>query len=107
MMLATPVRRSEWSSTTSTRAWRVSLACGVTRASAVDIARPRNRERGRLPGDHDFGTGSRGRDEGQRCPDPVGPFPHARHAEPGGDAIAGDAAPIVCDRQPEADAAHR
>src|SRR5688572_8316427 len=106
MMLATPVRKSEWSSTTSTRACRVAGRAGVTRASTVAMARPRNREGGRLPRQHDLGTGSGGGDEGQRGTDPLGAFPHARHAEACGAAIAADATSIVCNRQPESNPAY-
>src|SRR6202790_5029728 len=107
MMLATPVRNSEWSSTTSTRAWSVAVPVCVLLESTVAIPRSRNRECGWLPRQHDFGAGSRGGHECQRRADALGSLPHARHAEPGRAAIAGDATAIVRDRQPETDATHR
>src|SRR5258708_12881573 len=107
MMLATPVRNTDWPSTSTTRACLPTDPAGVGDASTVDLARQRYRESGLLPREHDFGAGSRGRHEGERRADPVRPFLHARHAEPGGAAIARDAAAIVRDRQPETNAAHR
>ena len=70
-------------------------------------ARSRDREGRRLPGEHDLGAGARRGDEGQRGADALGALLHAGHAEPGGRAVARDAAAVVGHRQPEADAAHR
>src|SRR5258706_3525957 len=109
MMLATPVRSSAWSSTTSTRA-----ALGATSAAAArdsDIAicrslRPWYSKRRRLPGENDLGTGPRRGHERQRGPDALGALAHAGHAEAAVDAVAGDPAAIVGHRQAESDAAY-
>src|SRR3954447_8308717 len=106
MMLATPVRSSEWSSTTNTRALAGATADASCESAAV-IARPRNRERRRLPRQHHFGAGTRRGDERQRGADAFGPFAHDGHAESRRGALARNAHAVVGYRQPETDAAHR
>src|SRR5215208_5538979 len=106
MMLATPVRNREWSSTTSTRAWSAVAPAGVLWESADGIVASRNGERRRLPCEDDFSTRSRGGDEGQRRANPLGALPHARHAEPGRRAVATDASAVIRHRQPEPHTAH-
>src|SRR4051812_9267566 len=104
MMLATPVRSSEWSSTTSTRE-RLTTADEAACGSAVAIVRPWNRERGRLPGEDDFHTRPRRSHERQRGADPLRALAHDGHSEPRCAAIARDPDAIVRHRQAEADAA--
>src|SRR5690348_17536456 len=104
MMLATPVRNSEWSSTTSTRARGRSVLTDAACGSASAMARARNREGRRLPGEHDLGPRACRRDEGQLGADALGALAHAGHAEPIRPAIPRDAAPVVGHREPEADA---
>ena len=53
------------------------------RGSAVGMVGSRNRERRRLPRQHDLGAGPRRRDERQRRADALGALAHARHAEAG------------------------
>src|SRR5688572_24011053 len=90
MMFATPVRSNAWSSTSITRA-----GVAGARASVAGIGAHRDRERRRLPGEHDFGTGAWSCDDGQRRPDPFRPFLHARHAKSTRTMLAGNAPPIV------------
>src|SRR5436305_9981811 len=103
MMLATPVRSSAWSSTTSTRA----TAATTTRGSAIMdcLLGARDRERRRLPGEHDLGAGPRRGHEGQRGADALGALAHAGHAEAAGAEVARHPAAVVGHRQAEADAA--
>src|SRR5258708_7578498 len=107
MMLATPVRSSEWSSTTSTRARTRATAAGATAASVIAIGGSRDRKRRRFPCQHAPGAGARRGDERQRCPDALGPLAHAGHAETAGAAITRDAAAIVGHREQESDPANR
>ena len=107
MMLATPVRSSAWSSTTSTPrrgdagagavrrrvSWAASAGLGIendggSQASTTSVPRAR-----------------RG-DDGQRRADALGALAHAGHAEAGPAARRRDAAAVVGHRQAEADAAH-
>src|SRR3977135_423951 len=108
MMLATPVRSSEWSSTTSTRARTRATAAGATSASVVAIGGPPGRTSRPVPcpADPAGGAGARGGDERQRGADALGPLAHARHAETAGAAITRDAAAIVGHRQQESDPAN-
>src|SRR5258706_7757693 len=107
MMLATPVRSSEWSSTTRTRARARATAAGTTSASVVAIGGTRNRKRRRFPCQHDLGAGARRGHERQRRADALGALAHAGHAEAAVAAVAGDAAAIVGHRQQESDATDR
>src|SRR3954454_3110474 len=113
MMLATPVRSSEWSSTTRTRARpgvpSIAARAATGRDSAIAIGRllrAGNGEGRRLPGEHDLGAGARRGHEGQRGADALGALAHAGHAEAAGPEVAGDAAAVVAHRQAESDAAH-
>src|SRR5689334_21391182 len=94
MMLATPVRSSAWSSTSSTVAFRV-----MTTASAGNV-HLRRKVRW-LPGEHDFGSAARRRDDRQRGADALRTFLHARHAEAAGCMTVRDPPTIVCNRQPD------
>src|SRR6185312_7018288 len=108
MMLATPVRSREWSSTTSTRAGPGTTPIAAPRDSTIAIGCllcSRDRERRRLPGEHDLGAGPRCGHEGQRGPDALGALAHAGHAETTAAEVAGDPAAVVGHRQAEADAA--
>src|SRR5690349_16075347 len=102
MMFATPVRKSAWSSTSIT----VDLAAAAGRA-ASDSNMNLRRLRRRLPGENDFGSAARRRDNRQRGADPFGALLHARHPEAARVAIAGEPAPIVGDREPEPDRSDR
>src|SRR5262249_32505751 len=82
MMLATPVRSSAWSSTTSTVALTGSPA--VESTGNMD---PR-RQRGRLPRQHHFGAAARSGDDGERRADACGAFLHAGHPEARGGLLA-------------------
>ena len=88
MMFATPVRTRAWSSTTRTRR----LGGGGHRGlrghhdgspAATDALGQElgDRERRRLPGEDDFGAGTRRGHDGQRGADAIGALLHARHAE--------------------------
>src|SRR5688572_27245998 len=98
MMLATPVRSSAWSSTSSTlaRAARGSVA-------GMDL----RRQMRRFPGQHYFSAAARRRDDRQRGADAVGPFLHARHAEATGRAFTRNAAAVVGNGQTQPERVRR
>src|SRR5207244_3024617 len=91
MMLATPVLRSAWSSTSRTVAFFTSTAAS---ASNVHL---RRQIRG-LPRQHDLRPAARRRDDRERGTNALGPLLHARHPETTGRLLACDAAPIVGNR---------
>src|SRR3982750_2380964 len=99
-MLATPVRSSAWSSTTSTAA-RAVLTAGETSASSIGLSW--NGEGRRFPREHHFGAGARRGHDRERGADPFGALLHAGHSEAGIAMFPRDAAPIVSHREPEAD----
>src|SRR5687767_15080877 len=101
MMFATPVRSSAWSSTISTLATAVLAA-----VSDCSMARCRNREGGRFPGQDDFGARSGRRHDGERRANPLGAFLHARHPKSRPAVLLGDAAAVVGNRQTESDGTH-
>src|SRR5512138_1272498 len=96
MMLATPVRKSAWSSTSSTVAFSVMAA-----ASAGNVHLRRKVRR--LPGEHDLSAAAWRRNDRQRRPDAFRTFLHARHPEAAGRLPVRNAAAIICNRQPHAD----
>src|SRR5438045_9607844 len=109
MMLATPVRSSEWSSTTRTRAGPGTTPAAAPRDSTIAIGRSLCSwycKRRRLPGEHDLGAGPRRGHERQRGPDALGALAHAGHAEAAGAEVAGDPAAVVGHRQAEPDTAN-
>src|SRR5687767_1512672 len=95
MILATPVRTSAWSSTTST----VAFAAATAELSAGDM--DLCWKSGRFPGKDDLGTPARSGHDRQRRANALGPFVHARHSKTRRGAIADDAAAVVGNRQPQ------
>src|SRR6266481_7454879 len=96
MMFATPVLRSAWSSTSSTRA-RPVVTAGASVCN-MDLGR---QGRG-LPGEHDFCSVPRRGDDRQRRADSIGAFLHARQPEARGGLFARHASPVIGDRQAKA-----
>src|SRR6188474_1592422 len=99
MMLATPVRSSAWSSTSSTVAFRV-----MTTASAGNVHLYRKVRW--LPGEHDFGSAARRGDDCQRGADAFRTFLHAGHPEAARCVTVRDPATIVCNGQPDTNRSH-
>src|SRR6266849_3278668 len=62
-------------------------------------------EGGWLPRQHDFGSGARRGDDGERSADPLRTLLHAGQTEPGAEAFFGDAATIVGYGEAESDGA--
>src|SRR5262249_16453283 len=99
MMLATPVRSSAWSSTTSTVE---RPAVWMTSADHMDLCG----QRCRFPGEHDLRPAARRRDDGERGADALGTLLHARHAEARRRRVARNPAPIVGNREAKAERAN-
>src|SRR5438045_9493387 len=93
-MFATAVRIRAWSSITTTR------------SRSGDMFVLRDRERGRVPRQHDLGTRPRGGDDGQRGADALGALVHAGEAETDALALVGDAAALVGGGATEVDGAN-
>src|SRR5688500_17476274 len=98
MMLATPVRRSAWSSTRRTLALPVGVVTVASPTASTNCLDLGGQRRG-LPRQHDLRAAARRGDDGQRRADAIGALLHAGQPESRPRPIAWIAAPIVGHRE--------